>query len=177
MNRAGGITAGVLALIVGGYQAWAAYRLMDVASTYSDGLDFLVRGDTHYTTAFHDFVVWLHTEAALSGAAAIALLIGAVLLLVRKAAGWRLIVLGCVVVVAHTGVGWVVATKMLRWFIEIGAYDYGLLWFNTPSKLAIVVLSFVAPVVAVVLALHPATRQWCRADSARPMPSALRRSA
>jgi hypothetical protein len=73
-NRAGGITAGVLALVVGGYQAWAAFHVKDVASTYSDGLGFLVRGDTHYTKAFHDFVVWVRTEAALSGAAAIALL-------------------------------------------------------------------------------------------------------
>jgi membrane-bound metal-dependent hydrolase YbcI (DUF457 family) len=136
-----------------------------------------VRGDTHYTTAFHDFVVSLRTEAALSGAAAIALFVGAVLLVVRKAAGRRLMVLGCVVVVAHTGIGWVVATKMLRWFVEIGADDYGLLWFNTPSKLAIVVLSFVAPAVTVILALHPATRRWCRGDSATAVPSALRRSA
>ena len=67
MNRAGGSTAGVLALLVGGYQAWAAFQLSHIASTYSDGLDFLVRGDTHYTTAFHDFVVWLRTEAGLSG--------------------------------------------------------------------------------------------------------------
>jgi len=89
-----------LALLVGGYQVWAAFQLSHIASTYSDGLDFLVRGDTHYTTAFHDFVVWLRTEAGLSGAAAIALLIGAVLLVVRKAAGWRLMVLRCVVVVA-----------------------------------------------------------------------------
>jgi hypothetical protein len=56
-----------LALLVGGYQAWASFQLTDVASTHSDGLDFLVRGDTHYTTAFHDFVVCLRTEAALSG--------------------------------------------------------------------------------------------------------------
>jgi hypothetical protein len=166
-----------LALVVGGYQAWVAFQLTDVASTYSDGLDFLVRGDTHYTTAFHDFVVWLRAEAALSGGAAIALLIGAVLLVVRRAAGRRLIVLGWVVVVAHTGIGWVVATKMLRWFVEIGADDYGLLRFNTPSKLAIVVLSLVGPVVAVVFALHPPTRRWSRGDSGRAIPSALRRSA
>jgi hypothetical protein len=71
-----------------------------------------------------------------------------------------------------------VATKMLRWFVEIGADDYGLLGFNTPSKLAIVVLSLVAPaVVAVVFALHPPTRRWSRGDSARAIPSALRRSA
>jgi hypothetical protein len=56
--------------------------------------------------------------------------------------------------------GRVAATKMLRWFIEVGADDYGSLWFNTPSKFVLVVLSFVAPVVTVVLALHPATRRW-----------------
>jgi hypothetical protein len=177
MNRAIAITAAIIALLVGGYQVWVAFQLSHVASTYSDDLDFLVRGDTHYTKAFHDFVVWLHAEAALSGSSAIALLIGAVLLLVRKAAGRWLTVLASVVVVAHTSVGWVVATKMSHWFVEIGADDYGTLWFKIPSRLAIVVLSFLAPVVAVILALHPATRRWCRSDPAQAIPSALRRSA
>jgi hypothetical protein len=49
---------------------------------------------------------------------------------------------------------------MLRWFVEVGADDDGSLWFNTPSKFVLVVLSCVAPVATVVLALHPATRRW-----------------
>ena len=84
---------------------------------------------------------------------------------------------GWVVVVAHTGIGWVVATNMLRWFVGVGANDYGLLRFNTLSKLAIVVLSLVGPGVAVVFALHPPTRRWSRGDSVPAIPSALRRSA
>jgi hypothetical protein len=160
MNRAIPIVAGIMALVAGAYQAWCTSQLLHTASTYSDSL----RGLEFYTTSFHSFAVWLTTEAAASAVAALALILGGAMVLARKSLGRGLIIVGCVVAVAHTGVGWVIATNMVHWFVEIGANDYGFLWFNMPSRLAIVLLALAVPVITVILALHPATGQWCRAD-------------
>jgi hypothetical protein len=162
MNRAIPMAAGILALFAGAYQAWCTSQLLHTASTYSDSL----RGLEFYTTSFHSFVVWLTTEAAASAVAALALILGGAMVLARKSLGRGFIIVGCVVAVAHTGVGWVIATNMLHWFAEIGANDYGLLWFNMPSRLGIVLYALALPVITAILAWLPATRRWCSAGSA-----------
>ena len=148
MNRAGGITAGVLALVVGGYQAWVAFQLNDVASILSGGLGSLA----HFFDYLHPhepvLAGWPTVEVMLCAVSALVLVIGALLVLVGKSMGRRLLVVGCVLVVLHTSIGWAVAT----WFVHLGSSAIASLWFDTPSKLVIVVLSFVAPVVIVVLA-------------------------
>jgi len=159
MNRAIPMAAGILALVAGAYQAWCTSQLLHAASTYSDSL----RGLEFYTTSFHSFVVWLTTEAAASAVAALTLILGGGMVLAGKSLGRGLIIVGCVVAVAHTCAGWVIATNMLHWFAEIGANDYGSLWFNMPSRLAIVLLALVVPVITLILALLPATRRWGRA--------------
>jgi hypothetical protein len=159
MNRAIPMAAAILALVAGAYQAWCTSHLLHTASTYSDSL----RGLEFYTTSFHSFVVWLTSEAVASVVAALALILGGAMVLARNSLGRGFIIVGCVVTVVHTGVGWVIATNMLHWFMEIGADDYGFLWFNMPSKLAIVLLSLAVPVITLILALLPATRRWCGA--------------
>ncbi|CAM4358078.1 hypothetical protein MB901379_04896 [Mycobacterium basiliense] len=154
-NRASATTAGFVALIVGGYQLWNASELLQIASFYWAVLGPLGHGFEEYTRPFHHFVAWLNAEAALSAAAGIALLLGAVLVCARNPFGPRLLAGGCVVVFVHTGIGWVVAARMLSRFAAVGAYDEGLLWFHTPSRLAIIVLAFVLPVIAAYLALWP----------------------
>ena len=80
----------------------------------------------------------------------------------RRSPRPRFVIIGCVIAVVHTGVGWVPADNMLHWFAEIGADDYAFLWFNMPSRLASVLLSLVVPVITAILTLLPATRRWCR---------------
>jgi hypothetical protein len=162
MNRAIPMAAGILALVAGVYQALCTSQLLHIASTYRDSL----MGLELYTTSFHSFVVWLTTEAAASAIAALALILGGTLVLARKSLGRGFILVGCVVTVAHTGVGWVIATNMLHWFVELGVNDYGFLWFNMPSKLAIILLALAVPVITVILTLLPATRRWCCAAGA-----------
>jgi hypothetical protein len=158
MNRAIPMAAGTLALVAGAYQAWCIPKLLHTASFYSDTLRRLEL----YTTSFHRFVVWLTTEAAMSVVAALALILGGGMVLAGKSLGRRLITIGCLIAVVHTGVGWVVVDNMQRRFAEIGAEDYAFLWFNMPSRLAIVVLSVAVPVVTAMLTLLPATRRWCQ---------------
>jgi hypothetical protein len=158
MNRVIPMTAGILALIAGAYQAWCIPQLLHTASTYSDSLS----GLEQYTTSFHAFTAWLTTEAAASAVAALALILGGAMVLAGKSLGRGFVIVGCVIAVVHTGVGWVTATNMLHWFTEIGADDYAFLWFNMPSRLAIVLLSLAVPVITAILTLLPATRRWCR---------------
>jgi hypothetical protein len=163
MNRAIPMAAGILALFAGAYQAWCIPRLLHTASTYSDTL----KGLELYTTNFQHFVVWLTTEAAMSLVAALALVLGGGMLLAGKSLGRGFIIVGCVIAGLHIGVGWVIVNRMLHWFAEIGAEDYAFLWFNMPSRLAIVLLSLVVPVITAILTLLPATRRWCQE---RPKP-------
>ena len=158
MNRAIPMAAGILAFIAGAYQLWCIPRLLHTRSTYSETL----RGLEDYTTSFHAFVVWLTTEAAAAAVAAIALILGGAMVLTGKSLGRGFVIAGCAITIIHTSVGWMIATSMLHWFAEIGADDYGLLWFNIPSRPAIVLLSIVVPAVTVILALLPATRRWCQ---------------
>ena len=158
MNRAIPMAAGILAFVAGAYQGWSIPRLLHTASTYSETL----RGLEDYTTSFHAFVVWLTTEAAAAAIAALALILGGAMVLAGKSLGRGFIVVGCAIAIIHSCVGWMVATSMLHWFAEIGADDYGLLWFNMPSRAAIVLLSIVVPVITVILVLLPATRRWCQ---------------
>jgi hypothetical protein len=163
MNRTIPTSAGILALFAGAYQAWCIPRLLHTASTYSDTL----KGLELYTTNFQHFVVWLTTEAAMSLVAALALVLGGGMLLAGKSLGRGFVIVGCVIAVVHIGVGWVIVNRMLHWFAEIGAEDYAFLWFNMPSRLAIVLLSLVVPVITAILTLLPATRRWCQE---RPKP-------
>jgi hypothetical protein len=158
MNRAIPMAAGILAFIAGAYQVWSIPRLVHTASTYSGTL----RGLEDHTTSFHAFVVWLTTEAAASAVAALALILGGAMVLAGKSLGRGLIIAGCAIIIVHASVGWMIASSMLHWFAEIGADDYGLLWFSMPSRPAIVLLSIVVPTVTVILALLPATRRWCQ---------------
>jgi hypothetical protein len=158
MNRAIPMAAGILAFIAGADQVWSIPRLLHTASTYSETL----RGLEDHTTSFHAFVVWLTTKAAASAVAALALILGGAMVLAGKSLGRGLIIAGCAITIVHASVGWMVASSMLHWFAEIGADDYGLLWFNMPSRPAFVLLSIVVPTVTVILALLPATRRWCQ---------------
>jgi hypothetical protein len=158
MNRAIPMAAGILAFVAGAYQGWSIPRLLHTASTYAETL----RGLEDYTTSFHAFVMWLTTEAVASAIAALALILGGAMVLAGMPLGRGFVIVGCAIAVIHSCVGWMIATSMLHWFAEIGADDYGLLWFNIPNRSAIVVLSIVVPVVTVILAMLPATRRWCQ---------------
>ncbi|KZS60710.1 MAG: hypothetical protein K2X56_24140 [Mycobacterium pseudokansasii] len=163
MKRKLAIATGALAFAITGSQVWRAFELRRIASFYSDSLGFLIRGDavgSHYTSAFRNFYWWLNVEAALSTAAALVLIFGAALVFTGKSMGLRLVAVGCGVVVIHASVGWVVATRMIHWFVYIGAYDQGLLWFNPPSRLAIVLLSFAAPGITLVLEFLSGLSRW-----------------
>ncbi|MEE6179074.1 hypothetical protein [Mycobacterium sp. 050134] len=158
MRRSLPRAAAFLAVPVGAYQLWFASRHWQIASIYSTGIGFLVQGHSHYPMTFHNFYLWLYGEAALSILGGLALIVGAVLIVRRSAAGAWWIVGGCAVVVAHTAVGWVVASKMVRWFAYVGADDYGLLWFNSPNRLVVVGVSFALPATAAALALTSGAR-------------------
>jgi hypothetical protein len=154
VNRAGGITAGVLALIVGGYQAWVAYRLSDVASILSGAFGSFAH---FYGLASYEpvLVAWPTAEVVLCAVAALVLVVGALMVFAGNFIGRRVLVAGCVIVVLHTSIGWAVAV----WFVHLGSSAIGDLWFDNPSKLVAIVLSFVAPVVIGVLAsLRPVAR-------------------
>ena len=155
MKREIAIVVAVLALLAGLYQGWSAIQLPNLASRYSDA----TKGLEHYTTSLVHFVVWLRVEAALSAGAAVALILGGVMMLTRKPVGRTLVVVGCLVVVAHTGVGWLVAATMLQWFTEMGATEEGLRWFDNPSKLTIVLLALALPIITGLLVLLPGTRR------------------
>jgi len=163
MNRTIPMTAGILALASGAYQAWCVPQLLHAASTYSE----ILRGLEQYTTSFHAFAVWLTTEAAASIVAALALILGGAMVLAGKSLGRAFVVVGCVIAFVHTGVGWVMANDMLHWFAEIGGDDSAFPWFNMPSMLAIGLLSVIVPVIAAILVLQPATRQWCQGVAAK----------
>jgi hypothetical protein len=168
MRRTLAIATGGLALISGAYALWCALRLRRIASTYSNGIGFLVHGHPHYSMTFRNYYLWLNGEAALAGVGGVGLIAGAVLAAKRRAAGLTVMIGGCAVIIAQTTVGWIVATKMIRWFAEIGADEYGVLWFNLPNKPTIVALSFVLPVTAAVLALIAGARP--RGASTGPLP-------
>lgn len=171
MNRSIPLAAGILALVAGAYQAWCTRQLLHTASTYSDTL----RGLELYTTNFQHFVVWLTTEAAAALVAALALIFGGGMVLAGKSLGRGFIIAGCAIAVVHTCGGWVIVHNMLRSFAEIGAEDYAFLWFNMPSRLAIVLLSLAVPAITAMLTLLPATRRWCQgipADAPAPEPDA-----
>jgi hypothetical protein len=159
MNRAIPMAASILALVAGAYQAWCIPMLLHTASTFSDTFT----GHELYTTSFHRFVVWwLTIEAALSFVAALALILGGGMVLAAKSLGRGFIIIGCLIAVVHTGVGWVIVNNTLHRFAEIGAEDSAFLWFNALSRPAIVLLLVAVPVISAMLALLPATRRWCR---------------
>ena len=155
MKREIAIAAAVLASLAGLYQGWFAIQLPNLASRYSDA----TKGLEQYTMSLVHFVVWLRIEAALSAGAAVALILGGVMMLTRKPVGRTLVLAGCPVVIAHTGVGWVVAARMLQWFTEMGATEEGLRWFDTPSNLTIALLALALPVITWLLVLVPGTRR------------------
>ncbi|QUR69465.1 hypothetical protein [Mycobacterium spongiae] len=170
MNRTIALTTGILAALLGAYQCWRAVRLLHIASIYSEVLRLLGRLLENYTTPFHRFVVWLNAEAALAVGGALALLLGAAMMFARRPIAPTLIVSGSAIVIAHTGIGWVVATRMIHRFYAVGAHDAGLYWFDTPNRPAVVMLSFILPVIGAVLALLPATRRSLRGDPAGGSP-------
>lgn len=154
-NRAFGNVVAFVALLLGAYQAWTAVELPDLAATFA----YATKGLEHYTMSLVHFVVWLRVEAALSAVAALALILGGAMVFTRKRAGRNLVTLGCLLVVAHTGIGWVVATRMLYWFREMGAAEEGFRWFDTPISPVPTALSLAVSVVIGILVLHPATRR------------------
>ena len=155
MKREIAIVAAVLASLAGLYQVWFAIQLPNLASTYS----YATKGLEQYTMSLVHFVVWLRIEAALSATAALVLILGGVMMLTRKPVGRTFVAVGCLVVVAHTCVGWVVAAGMLQWFTEMGAADEGFRWFDTPSRLTIALLALALPVITGLLVLLPGTRR------------------
>lgn len=164
------ITA-ILALAAGGYQTWVAFQLLHIEPIYAGALGALPAysrypGVKHYETVLRLFVWWPTAEVVSAATAALALVLGASLVLIRKSIGRRLIIFGCLVVIVHTVAGWSLAT----WFIRAGASDIASLWFNTPSKRVIITLSLATPAVALAFALLPATRRWCRNDPAAAAP-------
>jgi hypothetical protein len=173
MTRVVVTLTGILALVAGGYQVWVAFQLLHIEPIYAGALGALpgysrYPGVKHYEAVIHTFVWWPTTEVVLAAAAALALVLGASLVLIRKSTGRGLIIFGCLVVIVHTVIGWLLAT----WFVRAGASDIASLWFNTPSKRVIVALSFATPAVALAFVLLPATRRWCRGDSAgAPVPA------
>ncbi len=155
MNRAIAILTAVLVLLAGLYQAWFGIQLPDLASKYS----YATKGLEQYTTSLVHFVVWLRVEAALSAVAALALIVGGVMVFARKPAGRTLVILGCLLAIAHTAVGWVVARIMAHWFTEMGAAEEGSRWFDTPSSLTIALMALALPVIAGLWVLLPG-RPW-----------------
>jgi glucose dehydrogenase len=113
----------------------------------------------HYTVSLARFVVWLRVEAALSAVAALALIVGGSMLITRNQVGRTLVVLGCLVVVAHASVGWVAAAQMNHWFTVMGVGEEGLRWFDTPNRTSIVLMSVALPVITGISLLHPAVRR------------------
>jgi hypothetical protein len=160
MNRAIPIAASILALVAGAYQALCIPVLLHTASTFSDTFT----GPELYTASFHRFVVWwLTIEAAVSFVAALALILGGgMVLAAAKSLGRALIIIGCLMAVVHTGVGWVIVNNTLHRFAEIGAEDSNFLWFNALSRPGIVLVLVAVPVITAALTLLPATRRWCR---------------
>jgi hypothetical protein len=158
MNRAIPMATGILALVAGAYQAWCIPLLLHTATIFSVNLT----GPELDTTSVHRFVAWLTTEAVVAFVAALALILGGGMVIAAKSLGRVFIIIGCLIAVVHTGVGWVIVNNMLHRFAEIGAEDYASLWFNMPSRLFIALPLVAVPVITAMLALLPATRRWCQ---------------
>jgi hypothetical protein len=137
------ISAGVLALL--GAASWAFVTLRGVYSLLhrSDPERIVNHGDG--TFSIYPSGIWIGwiplTEVVL---AAVLLLAGGILLLMRKRVGRWLILIGCVAAVANI-------------YHPMFATDY---WYSSFSNWDLI--SVFLAVLTATLALAPSTKRWCR---------------
>jgi hypothetical protein len=132
-SRTSGVTAktaAVLALVIG------AFAGLGVVGLAAGGLS----GGGGKQAMWHDWLAWL-----LLGVAAVFLLAGGVLLLMRRLAGRLLIVIGCGVYIAGMIVGW-----------SFGPHEGG------AGRVITAVVGALLMIVTAALALAPSTPRWCQ---------------
>lgn len=153
----------ILTLSSGSYEVWRGFRLASVAAKKS----YLLHDLRAITMSFDLFSMWLWLEAELSGVAAIILLLGAIGVLAQASAGRWLVLIGSVVIIEHTIIGWSATVKMHHWFAALGDDEFGQVCFETPSVPVIILLSFLVPMANAILIWLPATRSWWRVTGTR----------
>lgn len=151
--------AGVLAILLGLYQGFQAVVYVIMASIITSAGFQSDLGDIDELGWLHTFVIATGIASAVS---AIVLLVGAVLLLVRKLFARWLIALGCFITVVVTAVPVILAQLFLTALSSQIDEDFSL-FSGTGGWLAafMVLLSVAVPVVTTVLAFLPSTRRYC----------------
>ncbi|CRZ18570.1 hypothetical protein BN2156_05474 [Mycolicibacterium neworleansense] len=130
-----------LAVAMAVYHLWLAKKQFDLGWPHITGQGLMPTspGATWALAMFEPLVV--------SVVAAAVLLVGAILISFRAAAGRSFVIAGCIITVAQGIFGW---TDLDRLFYEIGATDLTAIF--APRSASVVVLTLTAPVVTAVLA-------------------------
>lgn len=149
------ITAAVFALLMGLYSGFEAFGRFSLLA--------LLSGASSYQGA-SSFNTYLTAVAVASAASALALIIGAILLLTRKSAGRGLIAVGCLIVIVET----VVSAAAVYGFIKSFADGLGLQgsWSGDDVWYAVSVgVGLAGPLLTLILVLLGSTRRWCQPKS------------
>ncbi|WP_019973475.1 hypothetical protein [Mycobacterium sp. 141] len=145
------IIAAVLALLLGAFRAYASIDLVK-------GLVYLAKLSGSVGMYMDKSVyVWTIAYAVVSLLGTALLLIGAIVLLSRGRAGRTMIVLGTLLILAEAVFSWVAATIFLQ-----AAGMLGGVWNLGAVTALAVVVSVAVPLLTLILAWLPSTRNWCR---------------
>lgn len=158
------IIAGVLA-ILGGLVALIGVVGGIIASVAFSEMQDQVQSYDSYATSSSSFPGWfagyLLAMSVVQAGVAILLLVGAVMLFVKKAAGRWMVAAGCVLVILSGVIGFM-ATMSLTGDLPDGG---GITIMSGGFGLVILVF----PIATLVLALLPATARWCSQAKQQPM--------
>lgn len=156
------IIAGVLAILLGLYQGFQAvvYVLMaSITTSVAYQVDPVDLGDLDDLGWLNAFLIAMGVGSAVS---AIALLVGAVLLLVRKLFSRWLIALGCVIAIVVTAIPVILVQLFLTALSSHFDEDFSV-FSGTGGWLAVILVTlFVGvPLATTVLVFLPSTRRYC----------------
>ncbi|MCP9274129.1 hypothetical protein [Mycolicibacterium arenosum] len=154
----------MLAILLGLYQGFQAVVYVLMASITTSVANQTDQGDLYLGDLGE--LAWLHTFLIAMGVgsavSAVALLVGAVLLLVRKLFSRWLIALGCFISIVVTAVPVILVQLFLTALSSHFDEDFSLFsgtggWFAAFT----VLLSVGVPLATAVLAFLPSTRRYC----------------
>lgn len=158
------IAAGVLALLIGLYRCVSSYSYFSMLTM----LMGLSEGEisTGIATGIANSKVYWAVGGVVSVAGALALIVGAIMLLRRRRGGRILIVLGSLTIIAEVVATLGSAVLALNSLAATGYATDGNAFSTVLSGMGPLVLlslglSVGIPVVLITLALVPSTRRWC----------------
>lgn len=161
------IAAGVLALLLGLYRCFSSYSYFSMLAMFMGLPDGDIGPDAGIATGIGNSKMYWAVGGIVTALGALALLVGAVMLLKHRRAGRTLIVLGSLTIVAEVVVtlgGAVLAMNSLAdsGYAAAGS-DVFTTMFSGMSPLVLLSLGFSVgiPVLLIVLAFVPSTRRWC----------------